>query len=134
VNDPGVPAPSANRVPLRGTRLALFVVFAGFAASVVFAAASLMLHLQVVRFSVTVGFVLLFFGLFKVCIALDAVAAPTAVAPQSDRRQETGSPGVFRLWVGYKLTPAALAIVGAVYLFAVGSALVDGLVAIPPPR
>jgi hypothetical protein len=116
-----------TRVPLRGTRVLLFVAFAGFAASVLFAATSLMLHLTVVRFSVAVGLVLLFFGLFKVCIALDAVVAPAAVAPQSDRRQETGSPAVFRLWIAYKLAPAALAIVTAIYLFAVGSAALDGL-------
>ena len=132
MNEPGVPAPSVDRVPLRGTRLALFVVFAGFAASVIFAAASLVLHLQVVRFSVAVGLVLLFFGLFKICIALDAVTAPPAVAPQSDRRQETGS--AFKLWVGYKLTPAALAIIGAIYLFAVGSAAVDQLAMVAPTR
>lgn len=124
----GVPAPAANRVPLRGTRLALYVVFAAFVGSIIFAISAMMLHLQAVRFSIAVGFVLLFFGLFKVCIAIDAVTAPPAVAPQSDRRQETGSPGVFRLWVGYKLTPAALAIVAAVYLFVVGSAALDALV------
>ena len=124
----GVPAPANDRVPLRGTRLALYVVFAAFATSVLFAATSLMLQLQIMRFSIAVGFVLLFFGLFKVCIALDAVVAPTAVAPQSDRRQETGSPGVFRLWVGYKLVPAALSIVAAIYLFAVGSAALDALI------
>ena len=129
MSEPGAPAPSVDRVPLRGTRLALFVVFAGFAAAVIFAAASLMLHLQLVRFSVAVGLVLLFFGLFKVCIALDAVAAPPAVAPQSDRRQETGS--AFKVWVIYKLTPAALAIIAAVYLFAVGSQALDSLVAVP---
>jgi hypothetical protein len=128
----GVPAPATDRVPLRGTRLALYVVFVGFAASVLFAAGSLMLHLQLVRFSIAVGLVLFFFGLFKVCIALDAVAAPTAVAPQSDRRQELGSPAIFRLWIGYKLAPAALAIVAGVYLFAVGSAALDSLVLIPP--
>jgi hypothetical protein len=128
MSDPGVSTPTADRVPLRGTRLALYVVFIGFAGSVLFAAGSLMLHLQMVRFSLAVGFVLLFFGLFKVCIALDAVTAPPAVAPQSDRRQETGSPGIFRLWVGYKLAPAALAIVAAIYLFAVGSAALDSLV------
>jgi hypothetical protein len=121
---------SVDRVPLRGTRLALFVIFAGFAASVIFAATSLMLHLQVVRFSVAVGLVLLFFGLFKVCIALDAVTAPPAVAPQSDRRQETGS--AFKLWVGYKLAPAALALVAAIYLFVVGSAGLDSLVTAAP--
>lgn len=128
MSDPGASTPTADRVPLRGTRLALYVVFIGFAGSVLFAAGSLMLHLQMVRFSIAVGFVLLFFGLFKVCIALDAVTAPPAVAPQSDRRQETGSPGIFRLWVGYKLVPAALAIVAAIYLFAVGSAALDSLV------
>lgn len=127
MNEPGI-TPTADRVPLRGTRLALYVIFAGFAASVLFAAGSLMLHLQMVRFSTAVGFVLLFFGLFKVCIALDAVAAPAAVAPQSDRRQETGSPGVFRLWVGYKLVPAALSIVAAIYLFVAGSAALDALI------
>ena len=127
MNEPGI-TPTADRVPLRGTRLALYVAFAGFAASVLFAATSLMLQLHIMRFSIAVGFVLLFFGFFKVCIALDAVAAPTAVAPQSDRRQELGSPGVFRLWVGYKLVPAALSIVAAVYLFAVGSAALDALV------
>lgn len=132
MNEPGVPAPTAGQVPLRGTRLALFVIFAGFAASVIFAASSLMLHLQMVRFSVAVGLVLLFFGLFKICIALDAVTAPPAIAPQSDRRQETGK--AFKLWVGYKLTPAALAIIAAIYLFAVGSAAVDQLAMIPPPR
>ena len=116
-----------TRVPLRGTRVLLFVAFAGFAASVLFAATSLMLHLTVVRFSVAVGLVLLFFGIFKVCIALDAVAAPAAVAPQSDRRQEMGSPAVFRIWIAYKLAPAALAIVTAIYLFVVGSAALDGL-------
>jgi hypothetical protein len=62
-----------------------------------------------------------------VCIALDAVAAPAAVAPQSDRRQEMGSPAVFRIWIAYKLAPAALAIVTAIYLFVVGSAALDGL-------
>lgn len=129
-DDHGVSAP--GRPPLRSTRLALYVVFAGFAGAVLFAAGSLMLHLQVVRFSVAVGLVLLFFGLFKVCIALDAVTAPTAVAPQSDRRQETGSPAIFRLWVGYKLVPAALAIVGAIYLFAVGSPGLDGMVTAAP--
>jgi hypothetical protein len=128
MNAPGVPAPAPGRAPLRGTRLALYVIFVGFAAAVLFAAASLLLHLQVVRFSTAVGLVLLFFGLFKVCIALDAVAAPAAVAPQSDRRQELGSPAVFRLWVGYKLTPAVLAIVAAIYLFAVGSPGLDGMV------
>ena len=118
---------NATRVPLRGTRVALFSTFAGFAASVLFAATSLMFHLTVVRFSVAVGLVLFFFGLFKVCIALDAVAAPAAVAPQSDRRQEMGSPAVFRIWIAYKLAPAALAIVTAIYLFAVGSASLDKL-------
>lgn len=132
MNDAGVPAPVANRVPLRGSRLALIVIFVGFAASVIFAAASLMLHLQVVRFSVAVGLVLLFFGLFKVCIAVDAVTAPPAIAPESDRRQETGS--AFKLWVGYKLTPAALAIVAAIYLFAVGSVAVDQLALVAPAR
>jgi hypothetical protein len=132
VTDPGISMPSTNRVPLRGTRLALYAVFIGFAGAVLFAAVSLMLHLQVVRFSVAVGLVLLFFGLFKVCIALDAVTAPPAVAPQSDRRQETGS--AFKLWVGYKLAPAALAIVAAIYLFAVGSAALDHLVAVTPTR
>lgn len=134
MNEPGVPAPFTERVPLRGTRLALYVMFAGFVGSIIFAISAMMLHLQAVRFSIAVGFVLLFFGLFKVCIAIDAVIAPPAVAPQSDRRQETGSPGVFRLWVGYKLTPAALAIVAAIYLFVVGSAALDGLVAIPAIR
>lgn len=128
MTEPGVPTSAPDRVPLRGTRLALYVVFIGFAGSVLFAAGSLMAHLQIVRFSIAVGLVLLFFGLFKVCIALDAVTAPPAVAPQSDRRQETGSPGIFRLWVGYKLAPAALAIVAAIYLFAVGSAALDSLV------
>jgi hypothetical protein len=128
MTEPGVPAPATDRVPLRGTRLALYVVFAGFVASIVVAVSALMLHVQAVRFSVLVGFVLLFFGLFKIGIALDAVTAPPAVAPESDRRQETGSPGVFRLWVGYKLTPAALAIVAASYLFVVGSAAIDALV------
>ena len=128
MSEPGVPAPITNRVPLRGTRLALYVIFAGFAASVILAIGGLLLQVQAVRFSILVGLVLLFFGLFKIGIALDAVAAPPAVAPQSDRRQETGSPGVFRLWVGYKLTPAVLAIVAAIYLFAVGSAALDALV------
>ena len=125
MDEQNISASSANRVPLRGTRLALYVVFVAFAGSVVFAACSLMFHLQLVRFSIAVGLVLLFFGLFKVCIAVDAVTAPTAVAPQSDRRQETGSPAIFRLWVGYKLVPAALAIVAAIYLFAVGSVALD---------
>lgn len=127
MTDPGVPTPATNRVPLRGTRLALYVVFACFAASIIAAITAMMLHVQSVRFSILVGFVLLFFGLFKIGIALDAVTAPPAVAPESDRRQETGSPGVFRLWVGYKLTPAALAIVAAIYLFTVGSAALDAL-------
>jgi len=131
MTDQGVPTSATDRVPLRGTRLALYVVFAAFAASVLFAAGSLMLHLQIVRFSIAVGLVLLFFGIFKLCIALDAVAAPTAVAPQSDRRQETGSPAVFRLWIAYKLAPAALAIVAAIYLFAAGSAALDSLVTAP---
>lgn len=117
---------------MRGSRLALIVIFVGFAASVIFAAASLMLHLQVVRFSVAVGLVLLFFGLFKICIAWDAVTAPPAIAPESDRRQETGK--AFKLWVGYKLTPGALAIIAALYLFAVGSSAVDQLALVPPPR
>ncbi|MBA3699246.1 MAG: hypothetical protein H0W78_10360 [Planctomycetes bacterium] len=128
MTDQGDPTTTTNRVPLRGTRLALYVIFAGFVGSIIFAASAMMLHLQSIRFSIAVGFVLLFFGLFKVCIAIDAVTAPPAVAPQSDRRQETGSPGVFRLWVGYKLTPAALAIVAAIYLFVVGSAALDALV------
>ncbi len=133
MTEPGVPSSTAiNRMPLRGTRLALYVVFVAFAGSVVFAASSLMLHLQIVRFSIAVGLVLLFFGLFKVCIALDAVTAPTAIAPQSDRRQETGSPAIFRLWVGYKLAPAALAIAAAIYLFAVGSVALDSMVTASP--
>lgn len=125
MSDQGVSPPVTDRVPLRATRLALYVVFACFAASIIAALAAMMLHVQAVRFSILVGFVLLFFGLFKIGIALDAVTAPPAVAPESDRRQETGS--AFKLWVGYKLTPAALAIVAAIYLFAVGSATLDAL-------
>ncbi len=128
MTDPGVTPPVSTRVPLRGTRVALYVTTGAFALSVLFAIISLMLHLEVVRFSTAVGLVLLFFGLFKVSIALDAVAAPPAVAPESDRRQETGSPGVFRLWVVYKLTPAALAIVAAIYLFVVGSPAIDAMI------
>lgn len=120
---------AGNRAPLRGPRLALYVIFAGFAGSIIFAVVAMMLHLQTVRYSIAVGLVLLFFGLFKIGIAVDAVTAPPAVAPQSDRRQETGS--AFRLWVGYKLAPAVLAIAAAVWLFAVGSPAVDRLVMVP---
>jgi hypothetical protein len=108
--------------------MALYLVFAGFAASVLFSVASLMLHLRLLPFSQAVGLVLLFFGLFKLFIALDAIAAPTAMAPESDQRQDTGSPARFRLWVAYKLTPAALAMVAAVYLFTAGSAALDAMV------
>lgn len=120
--------PAAPRQPMRATRMVLFVVFAGFAASVIFGVASLALHLTVWPFSRVVGLVLLFFGLFKIAIALDGVLAPTAIAPQSDQRQDTASPTVFRLWVAYKLVPAVLAIGVAVWLFARGAAGLDALV------
>lgn len=122
------PVEPAERQPMRLTRVVLFVAFAGFAASALFGVASLALHLTVWPFSRVIGLVLLCFGLFKIAIALDGVYAPTAVAPQSDQRQDTASPTVFRVWVAYKLVPAALAIGVALWLFARGSAGLDALV------
>ena len=113
---------------VRRTRVVLYVCFAGFAVAALFGLATLMLHLNLLPFSRVVGLVLLFFGLFKIAIAVDAVHAPTAVAPQSDQRQEMGSPAIFRLWVMYKFVPATLAILAAAYLFANGSASLDALI------
>jgi hypothetical protein len=113
---------------MRATRVVLFVAFAGFAASAIFGVVSLAGHLTVWPFSRVVALVLLFFGLFKIAIAVDAVLAPPAVAPQSDQRQDTASPTIFRLWVAYKLVPAALAIAVAGWLFARGAVGLDALV------
>lgn len=113
---------------MRATRVVLFATFAGFAASVIFGVICLAGHLTVWPFSRVVALVLLCFGLFKIAIAVDGVMAPTAVAPLSDQRQDTASPTVFRLWVAYKLVPAALAIGVAAWLFARGAAGLDALV------
>ncbi len=120
--------PVTNRVPLSGTRLVLFVVFFAFISSILFAVITLMFKLTLMPFSAHVGLVLLTFGLFKISVATHAILAPTAVAPQSDQRQDTGSPVIFRLWIAYKLTPAALAIVAAIYLFTVGAPSLNALV------
>ncbi len=114
--------------PMRTTRVVLYVAFAGFAASVIFGVICLAGHLTMWPFSRVIALVLLFFGLFKIAIAVDGVMAPTAVAPLSDQRQDTASPTVFRLWVAYKLVPAALAIGVAIWLFARGAARLDALV------
>jgi uncharacterized membrane protein YvlD (DUF360 family) len=116
------------RVPHQGTRAVLFLVFAAFVSSIIFAVTSLMFKLTLVPFSTNVALVLLTFGLFKISIAMHAIMAPTAVLPQSDQRQDTGSPTIFRLWVGYKLVPAALAIVSAFYLLIAGAPALDALV------
>jgi hypothetical protein len=120
--------PSTVRASHSGTRTVLFIVFAAFVAAILFAVASLMFKLTVVPFSTNIALVLLTFGLFKICIAMHAIMAPTAVSPQSDQRQDTGSPAVFRMWVGYKLVPAALAIVSAMYLLVAGAPALDVLV------
>lgn len=113
---------------VRRTQVVLYVCFAGFAAAALFGLATLMLHLNLLPFSRVVGLVLLFFGLFKIAIAVDAINAPVAVAPQSDQRQDVGSPAVFRVWVLYKFVPATLAILAAAYLFANGSHSLDALI------
>ena len=112
----------------RGTRVLLWAVYACFAAACLSGALALFTHWHGQPFSRLVGLVLLLFGVFKILLAIDAVRAPTAVAPQSDQRQDTGSPGMFRLWVVYKLVPGSLAIAAAVFLFTHGSAFLDHLV------
>jgi hypothetical protein len=117
-----VPAPH-NR--MRGL---LTTAFVAFIAAVLFAAITLMFHLHIISFSSNVGLVLLTFGLFKIAVALHAFVAPSAQSPLSDQRQDIGSPALFRLWIAYKLTPASLAIVAAIYLFVVGSPTLDRFV------
>lgn len=112
----------------RGTRVLLWVIYAAFAATCLAGVLALLTHWRGLPFSRIVGAVLLLFGVFKILLAVDAVRAPRAVAPQSDQRQDTGSPAMFRLWVVYKLVPGALAIGAALYLFARGSHYLDGLV------
>ena len=120
--------PTTTRAPHSGTRVVLFLVFGAFVLSILFAVTSLMFKLTLVPFSTNVALVLLTFGLFKICIAMHSIMAPTAVSPQSDQRQDTGSPAIFRMWVGYKLVPAALAIVSALYLLVAGAPALDVLI------
>jgi hypothetical protein len=120
----------SNHVPAAPNRMRglLTAAFVSFIAAVLFAAITLMFHLHIISFSSNVGLVLLTFGVFKIVVALHALVAPTAQSPLSDQRQDIGSPALFRLWIAYKLTPASLAIVAAVYLFVVGAPALDRFV------
>jgi hypothetical protein len=120
--------PVSEHVPpgrTRGLRYAVWTVYALFSLTCFFAVGALLTHWQGIGFSRIVGFVFVLFGVFKIVLAWDAVMAPKAQAPMSDQRTEVGSPGMFRLWVNYKLWAGFLAMVAGGTLMVIGSKTLD---------
>ncbi len=118
---PDPPPPPRTRT----MRVVLWLIYGLFTASCFFAAAALFTHYHGLAFSRIVGMVFLFFGVGKIVLAIDAMQAPAAQAPQSDQRQQVGSPGMFRLWVFYKWAPGAIGIGFGLWLIAAGNRMID---------
>ncbi len=118
---PEPPLPPRTRV----MRVALWTIYGLFAGSCFFAAAALLTHWHGMPFSKVIAVVFLLFGTGKIVLALDALKAPAAQAPQSDQRQATGSPAFFRLWVIYKMVPGVIGLGIGAWLLIAGSLMVD---------
>jgi hypothetical protein len=120
--------PEAPFVPpgrTRGLRFALWTIYILLAFTCLCGASALIFHWRGFGFSRIIGAVFLLFGLFKIVLAWDALVAPTAQAPQSDQRQEVGTPGMFRLWVSYKVWAGLLAVLVGLVLMILGSRMLD---------
>ncbi len=129
----GVAAPPPVQ-PLRWTTVVMYVAMLAVAAAGIFGALTVVNHWRYLSVSTIFGVFLLGFAALKSAIATDQLLAPPAVAPQSTQRQDTGSPGMFRVWLFYKYLAAVVAVSAAIWLLAHGSMGLDALAAPHPAQ